>query len=180
MPFLDADFLDLVMECDTRQKMITDRKEGRIEKWLIRKAFDTEDIPYLPKEVLSQKEQFSDGVGYSWIDGLKDYAASHVSDAQMRQACHLFPHNTPTTKEAYYYRSVFESHFPQQSAVETVPGGPSIACSTAKAVEWDKAFAAMADCSGRSVTGVHEKAYEAGSADVAHLQAPPSKRPRTS
>eukprot|EP00936_MAST-01D_sp_MAST-1D-sp1_P002443 g2443.t1 len=181
VPFLDADFLDLVMECDTRQKMITDRKEGRIEKWLIRKAFDTEDNPYLPKEVLwRQKEQFSDGVGYSWIDGLKDYAASHVSDAQMRQACHLFPHNTPTTKEAYYYRSVFESHFPQQSAVETVPGGPSIACSTAKAVEWDKAFAAMADCSGRSVTGVHEKAYEAGSADVAHLQAPPSKRPRTS
>uniref|UniRef100_A0A453DZT8 Asparagine synthetase [glutamine-hydrolyzing] n=1 Tax=Aegilops tauschii subsp. strangulata TaxID=200361 RepID=A0A453DZT8_AEGTS len=134
---------------------------GRIEKWILRKAFDDEEQPFLPKHILyRQKEQFSDGVGYSWIDGLKDHAASNVSDKMMSNAKFIYPHNTPTTKEAYYYRMIFERYFPQSSAILTVPGGPSVACSTAKAIEWDAQWSGNLDPSGRAALGVHLSAYE--------------------
>eukprot|EP00466_Bigelowiella_natans_P015944 jgi/Bigna1/46458/estExt_Genewise1.C_40290 len=159
VPFLDKDFLELAMNIDPQEKMI-DVKGGRIEKWIMRAAFDTPEDPYLPNEVLyRQKEQFSDGVGYSWIDGLKDYAEEMVNDKQMQHAKHRFPHNTPQTKEAYLYRSIFDSYFPDPAQL-TVPGGPSIACSTPAAIEWDKAFKNMADPSGRAVAGIHDEAYE--------------------
>ncbi|CAM8913076.1 unnamed protein product [Rhodiola kirilowii] len=110
------------MDIDPEWKMIN-RDEGRIEKWILRRAFDDEENPYLPKHILyRQKEQFSDGVGYSWIDGLKSHAAQHVTDKMMLNASHIFPHNTPNTKEAYYYRMIFERYFPQNSARLTVPG----------------------------------------------------------
>jgi asparagine synthase (glutamine-hydrolysing) len=137
----------------------------RMEKWTLRKAFDTPDDPYLPDEVLwRQKEQFSDGVGYTWIDSLRDLAEREVSDTMFAQAAFLFPDNTPPTKENYLYRSIFVSHFPQHSAQLTVPGGPSIACSSATAVKWCKEFEALVegaagDCSGRAVD-VHAAAYE--------------------
>jgi len=156
VPFLDKDFLDLVMSIDPKDKMIT---ADRMEKYILRKAFDCEEKPYLPQNVLwRQKEQFSDGVGYSWIDGLKAFAETEVSDEQMASAAYRFPHNTPATKEAYLYRSIFHSHFPQESAARRVPGGPSIACSTPAAVEWDKAWKNKADPSGRAIAGVHVKA----------------------
>ncbi|XP_043807148.1 asparagine synthetase [glutamine-hydrolyzing] 1 isoform X2 [Manihot esculenta] len=136
-------------------------EQGRIEKWVLRRAFDDEERPYLPKHILyRQKEQFSDGVGYSWIDGLKAHAAQHVTDKMMQNAVHIFPHNTPTTKEAYYYRMIFERFFPQNSARLTVPGGASVACSTAKAVEWDAAWSKNLDPSGRAALGVHLSAYD--------------------
>jgi asparagine synthase (glutamine-hydrolysing) len=158
VPFLDRHFLELAMNIDPTEKMI-DVKGGRIEKWIMRAAFDTPEDPYLPHEVLyRQKEQFSDGVGYSWIDGLKDYAEAEINDKQMQHAKHRFPHNTPQTKEAYLYRSIFDSYFPDPAQM-TVPGGPSIACSTAAAIEWDKSFKDNADPSGRAM-GVHTDAYE--------------------
>ncbi|RVW56595.1 Asparagine synthetase [glutamine-hydrolyzing] 1 [Vitis vinifera] len=136
-------------------------EQGRIEKWVLRRAFDDEEQPYLPKHILyRQKEQFSDGVGYSWIDGLKAHASQHVTDKMMLNASHIFPHNTPTTKEAYYYRMIFERFFPQNSARLTVPGGASVACSTAKAVEWDSAWSNNLDPSGRAALGVHLSAYD--------------------
>ncbi|KAL0434736.1 UNVERIFIED_CONTAM: Asparagine synthetase [glutamine-hydrolyzing] [Sesamum radiatum] len=136
-------------------------EQKRIEKWILRRAFDDEKQPYLPKHILyRQKEQFSDGVGYSWIDGLKAHADLHVNDKMMLNAAHIFPHNTPTTKEAYYYRMIFERFFPQNSARLTVPGGASVACSTAKAVEWDAAWSKNLDPSGRAAIGVHNSAYE--------------------
>merc|ERR1712086_641826 len=155
VPFLDADFLQVAMNLDPKEKMIrkgpdVSKEDTRIEKWSIRKAFDTPEDPYLPDEILwRQKEQFSDGVGYGWIDSLKDYANMHVSDKDFAAAEHVFAYNTPATKEAYMYRKIFSEHFPQLSAAETVPGGPSIACSTAKAIEWDESFKRMADQSGR-------------------------------
>ncbi len=108
-----------------------------------------------------QKEQFSDGVGYGWIDGLKAHAATAVTDLELRAAVHRFPLNTPGTKEAYLYRSIFEEHFPQESATRTVPnaGGASIACSTRRALDWHASFRAAADPSGRAVAGVHVAAY---------------------
>ena len=106
-----------------------------------------------------QKEQFSDGVGYSWIDTLKEVAAQQVSDQQLETARFRFPYNTPTSKEAYLYREIFEELFPLPSAAECVPGGPSVACSSAKAIEWDEAFKKMDDPSGRAV-GVHQSAYK--------------------
>ncbi|VAH23417.1 unnamed protein product [Triticum turgidum subsp. durum] len=137
------------------------RDIGRIEKWVLRNAFDDEEKPYLPKHILyRQKEQFSDGVGYSWIDGLKDHANAHVSDSMMTNASFVYPDNTPTTKEAYYYRTVFEKFYPKNAARLTVPGGPSVACSTAKAVEWDAAWSKLLDPSGRAALGVHDAAYE--------------------
>jgi len=155
-PFLDRDFMDIAMSIDPQEKMI---RNGRIEKYIIRKAFDDEENPYLPPHILwRQKEQFSDGVGYSWIDSLKAYAEKEVSDEQMKSAQYRFPYNTPVSKEAYLYRSIFHSHFPQESAAKTVPGGPSIACSTPTAVEWDREWKKMADPSGRSVLGVHNSA----------------------
>ncbi|KEH34318.1 asparagine synthetase [glutamine-hydrolyzing] protein [Medicago truncatula] len=113
VPFLDKDFIKVAMDIDPEYKMIK-HEEGRIEKWILRKAFDDEENPYLPKHILyRQKEQFSDGVGYGWIDGIKDHAAKHVTDRMMLNASHIFPFNTPLTKEAYYYRMIFERFFPQ-------------------------------------------------------------------
>jgi asparagine synthase (glutamine-hydrolysing) len=166
VPFLDKDFMDAVMFTDPENKMIKKGEETQhIEKWMLRKAFDDELNPYLPSEVLwRQKEQFSDGVGYSWIDGLKTHAAEVISDADLELAQVRFPHNPPMTKEAAYYRKIFHQHFPNNNygngIEKTVPGGPSIACSTAKAIEWDAAWkdAARQDNSGRMVAGVHESA----------------------
>ncbi|KAK9168104.1 hypothetical protein Syun_000244 [Stephania yunnanensis] len=159
VPFLDKEFINVAMDIDPEWKMIKPDR-GRIEKWILRKAFDDEERPYLPKHILyRQKEQFSDGVGYSWIDGLKTHAAEHVTDKMMLNAAHIFPHNTPTTKEAYYYRMIFERFFPQNSAKLTVPGGASVACSTAKAIEWDAAWSNNLDPSGRAAIGVHTSAY---------------------
>lgn len=159
VPFLDADFLDVAMNIDSSEKMI-DVKQGKMEKYIIRKAFDDEEEPYLPKRILwRQKEQFSDGVGYGWIDSLKDLAEREVSERQMKHAERLFPHNTPQTKEAYLYRSIFQKHFEKEVAAYTVPGGPSIACSTSAAIEWDEAFKNAADPSGRAIAGVHVDAY---------------------
>ncbi|MQI71948.1 asparagine synthetase B, partial [Escherichia coli] len=110
--------------------------------------------------VYKQKEQFSDWVGYNWIDGLKVHVAKHVTDRMMLNASHIFPHNTPTTKEAYYYRMIFERFFPQNSARLTVPGGASVACSTEKAVEWDASWSNNLDPSGRAALGVHVSAYD--------------------
>ncbi|XP_013672828.1 asparagine synthetase [glutamine-hydrolyzing]-like isoform X2 [Brassica napus] len=139
-------------------------EEGRIEKWVLRRAFDDEERPYLPKHILyRQKEQFSDGVGYSWIDGLKAHAAENVNDKMMSNAAHIFPHNTPLTKEAYYYRMIFERFFPQNSARLTVPGGATVACSTAKAVEWDANWSNNMDPSGRAAIGVHLSDYDGNS-----------------
>jgi asparagine synthase (glutamine-hydrolysing) len=159
VPFLDRDFLDVAMNIDPEEKMIK-KDKGRIEKYILRDAFDTPEDPYLPHEILwRQKEQFSDGVGYGWIDSLRALAESSVTDQQFKYAANRFPENTPLTKEAYLYRSIFEEHFPQPSAARTVPGGPSIACSTARAISWDESFKNRADCSGRSVAGVHLDAY---------------------
>ncbi|XP_072961473.1 asparagine synthetase [glutamine-hydrolyzing]-like [Typha angustifolia] len=160
VPFLDKEFINVAMSIDPEWKMIKPDL-GRIEKWVLRKAFDDEEKPYLPKNILyRQKEQFSDGVGYSWIDGLKAHVANHVTNKMMLNAKNIYPHNTPTTKEAYYYRMIFERFFPQNSARLTVPGGPSIACSTAKAIEWDSQWSGNLDPSGRAALGVHLSAYD--------------------
>merc|ERR1712166_376209 len=167
VPFLDRDFLDTAMTMDPIQKMCVDpiSNKPRMEKYTLRKAFDTPEDPYLPNEVLwRQKEQFSDGVGYTWIDSLREMAEKEVTDRMFQQAKHLFPRNTPPTKENYLYRSIFVKHFPQRSASLTVPGGPSIACSTATAVQWSKEFEQLVaqsagDCSGRAVN-VHNQAYD--------------------
>jgi len=157
-PFLDRDFLDVAMSIDPTEKMIT---KERIEKWILRKAFDNKEKPWLPDNILwRQKEQFSDGVGYSWIDSLKAYAEREVSDETMKNAARIFPHNTPVTKEAYLYRSIFAKHFPSESAARTVPGGPSIACSTPAAVEWEKSWKDRADPSGRAIAQVHVAALQ--------------------
>eukprot|EP01083_Nonionella_stella_P053149 140714_1 len=163
VPFLDRQFVNFTMSLDPSWKMVGSH-EPRIEKYILRKAFDVTDDSgqpmYLPKEVLwRQKEQFSDGVGYSWIDSVKVHANSKVTDQQMSCAKHRFPINTPATKEAYLYREIFTKYFPSSSAAKTVPGGPSIACSTSSAIKWDKSFGSMADPSGRAV-GVHADAYE--------------------
>ncbi|MFD4294107.1 asparagine synthase B [Rhodococcus sp. NPDC058532] len=152
VPFLDLEFLDTAMGIDARYKMAGG---GRIEKAVIREAFDGA----LPEQILwRQKEQFSDGVGYGWIDGLKDHAEIVVTDVEFATAAERFPHNTPATKEAFLYRRIFEQHFPGEACAATVPGGKSIACSTPAALEWDPEFAAMADPSGRAVRGVHDRA----------------------
>lgn len=118
---------------------------------------------YLLKDVCwRQKEQFSDGVGYSWIDSLREYAETQVSDQMLANAKYRYPINTPLTKEAYFYRSIFAEFFPLESAARTVPYGKSVACSTPAAIAWDKAFAGMADPSGRAVTGIHEHSYKEG------------------
>eukprot|EP00850_Spirogloea_muscicola_P015747 SM000123S25859 [mRNA] locus=s123:338049:342948:+ [translate_table: standard] len=167
VPFLDKEFLNLAMSINPAEKMVRPG-EGRIEKYIMRKAFDDEANPYLPKHILyRQKEQFSDGVGYSWIDSLKEHAAFKVSDQMMASAKHMFPHNTPTTKEGYYYRMIFEQkYFPQESARLTVPGGPSIACSTAAAVAWDAAWSKHLDPSGRAAIGVHDDSYREAAAST--------------
>ena len=151
VPFLDKNFIDVAMRLNPQDKMCLD---GKMEKWILRKAFDNGET--LPAEVLwRQKEQFGDGVGYSWIDSIRDFVANEVSDQQLATAEFRFPVNTPDTKEGYYYRTIFESYFPQESAARCVPGGKSIACSTAEALEWDESFKNNADPSGRSMKGVH-------------------------
>lgn len=154
VPFLDKEFLKLAMEIDPQEKMITSE---RMEKWMLRKAFEN----YLPSEITwRQKEQFSDGVGYSWINSLKEYAGKHVSEKMLAGANFRFPAKTPATREGYWYRSIFETHFPNPAAAELIPDGPTIACSTPTAIKWDKAFANMADPSGRAVKGVHKDGVE--------------------
>ncbi|XP_023003196.1 asparagine synthetase [glutamine-hydrolyzing] 2-like isoform X1 [Cucurbita maxima] len=160
VPFLDKEFINIAMSIDPDLKMVR-RDLGRKEKWVLRNAFDDENEPYLPKHILyRQKEQFSDGVGYSWIDGLKEHAEKQVTDAMLTNANFVYPENPPTTKEAYLYRTIFEKFFPKNAARTTVPGGPSVACSTAKAVEWDAAWSKNMDPSGRAALGVHVAAYD--------------------
>ena len=177
VPFLDKEFLDVAMRTNPRAKMIaplsapegatidSQTKEAPsgavggavwIEKRIVREAF----ADMLPAEVAwRQKEQFSDGVGYSWIDTLKKITSEAVTDEQMAHAAERFPINPPKNKEEYYYRSIFTEHFPSDSAARSVPSEASVACSTAKALEWDEAFKNMNDPSGRAVKGVHEQAY---------------------
>ncbi|WP_448556580.1 asparagine synthase B [Thalassotalea montiporae] len=153
VPFLDKNFLDVAMRINPEDKMCGG---GKMEKSILRESFEG----YLPEEILwRQKEQFSDGVGYSWIDGLKEYVESQVSDQQLANAEFKFPVNTPDTKEAYFYRTVFEEKFPLESAAKCVPGGKSVACSTPQALAWDEAFQNMADPSGRAVQSVHNDSY---------------------
>ncbi len=153
VPFLDKEFLDIAMRLNPAAKMCPGKT---IEKKIVREAF----AGMLPESVLwRQKEQFSDGVGYSWIDTLKEMTAKAVSDEQMARAAERFPINPPRNKEEYYYRSIFESYFPSESAARSVPSVPSVACSTAEALAWDAAFKNMNEPSGRAVAGVHEDAY---------------------
>lgn len=155
VPFLDKEFMDVAMRLNPKDKL--SGTVGKIEKWILRKAFED----YLPEEVAwRQKEQFSDGVGYSWIDTLKELTSQQVTDEQMSHAAERFPINPPMTKEEYYYRSIFEEHFPSQTAAQTVPSEKSVACSTAIALEWDEAFKNMNDPSGRAVKSVHNQAYK--------------------
>ena len=154
VPFLDKEFLDVAMGMNPVLKMCPDKT---IEKKVVREAF----AELLPEEVAwRQKEQFSDGVGYSWIDTLKQITASAVSDEQMAHAAERFPINPPQNKEEYYYRSIFAEHFPSDSAAKSVPSVPSVACSTAEALAWDASFKNQNDPSGRAVAGVHEQAYK--------------------
>ena len=153
VPFLDKEFMDVAMRVNPQDKMINGE---RMEKWVIRKAF--EDM--LPESVAwRQKEQFSDGVGYDWIDTLKVIVDRDISDEQMANAHFRFPIQTPQNKEEYYYRSIFEEHFPSDTAAKSVPQEPSVACSTKIALEWDEAFKNMNDPSGRAVAKVHDDAY---------------------
>ena len=153
VPFLDKEFMDVAMRINPQDKMINGE---RMEKWVLRKAF--EDM--LPKSVAwRQKEQFSDGVGYSWIDTLKEMVGKEISDEQLANAKFKFPIQTPTSKEEYYYRSLFTEHFPSDTAALSVPQEASVACSTKIALEWDEAFKNMNDPSGRAVANVHEDAY---------------------
>lgn len=153
VPFLDTEFLDVAMRINPAAKMCPG---SVMEKKILREAFSS----LLPQEVAwRQKEQFSDGVGYSWIDTLKQITASSVSDEELAHAAERFPINPPRNKEEYFYRSLFAAHFPSDSAARTVPSVPSVACSTAEALAWDKAFANLNDPSGRAVSGVHLQAY---------------------
>lgn len=161
VPFLDKEFLDVAMRTNPKAKMCSlngSDPKASMEKRIVREAF--EDM--LPEEVAwRQKEQFSDGVGYSWIDTLKKITSEAVTDEQMAHAAEHFPINTPLCKEEYYYRSIFEEHFPSESAARSVPHEASVACSTAVALEWDEAWKNMNDPSGRAVSGVHENALQA-------------------
>ncbi|OEE99777.1 asparagine synthase B [Vibrio crassostreae 9ZC13] len=155
VPFLDKEFIDVAMRLNPEDKMCGN---GKMEKHILRECFED----YLPDSIAwRQKEQFSDGVGYDWIDTLKATAEAKVTDQQMEAAKFRFPYNTPTTKEGYVYREIFEELFPLGSAAECVPGGPSVACSSAKAIEWDESFKNCVDPSGRAVQAVHNDAYNA-------------------
>ena len=155
VPFLDKDFLDIAMSLNPKAKMCPG---DVIEKKIVREAF----ADMLPEEVAwRQKEQFSDGVGYNWIDTLRDYTASQVSDEEMAHAAERFPINPPRNKEEYFYRSIFASHFPSDSAARTVPSVPSVACSSAEALAWDASFKNMNEPSGRAVSDVHNHSYKA-------------------
>lgn len=154
VPFLDKEFMDVAMRLNPKDKIITNE---RMEKWVVRKAFES----YLPESVAwRQKEQFSDGVGYSWIDTLKALVEEKITDEQMENAHYRFPAQPPQNKEEFYYRSIFEDHFPSEAAALSVPSVPSVACSTPIALEWDEAFKNQNDPSGRAVSKVHEEAYK--------------------
>jgi len=154
VPFLDKEFLDVAMRLNPEDKMA---KNGKMEKWILRKAFES----YLPESVAwRQKEQFSDGVGYSWIDTLKEITSREVTDEMLVNAKYRFPVNTPRNKEEYYYRTIFSDHFPSEAAALCVPSVPSVACSTAEALAWDESFRNQNDPSGRAVKSIHMKAYE--------------------
>lgn len=153
VPFLDKEFMDVAMRLNPKDKMITPE---RMEKWVVRKAFED----YLPASVAwRQKEQFSDGVGYSWIDTLKELVNREVTDEQMQNAHYRFPVQPPRTKEEFYYRAIFEEHYPSDTAALSVPSVPSVACSTPIALEWDEAFKNMNEPSGRAIASVHTDAY---------------------
>mgnify|MGYP000574543995 FL=1 len=153
VPFLDKEFIDVAMRLNPEDKMCGN---GKMEKHILRECFED----YLPDSIAwRQKEQFSDGVGYEWIDTLKATAEAKVTDQQLETAAFRFPYNTPTTKEGYAYREIFAELFPLESAAECVPGGPSVACSSAKAIEWDESFKNCVDPSGRAVQAVHNDAY---------------------
>ena len=153
VPFLDKEFLDVAMRTDPRAKMCPG---NTIEKKILREAFSD----MLPEEIAwRQKEQFSDGVGYGWIDTLKKITSEAVSDTMMEEAAERFPINPPRNKEEYYYRSIFSELFPSESAARSVPSVPSVACSTAEALAWDASFTGKNDPSGRAVSGIHEQAY---------------------
>ncbi len=153
VPFLDKEFIDVAMRINPQDKMIN---KERMEKWVVRKAFED----YLPESVTwRQKEQFSDGVGYNWIDTLKEVVEAKVSNEQMDNAHFRFPLQTPQNKEEFYYRSIFEEHFSSDAAALSVPSVPSVACSTPVALEWDEAFKNQNDPSGRAVAKVHDDAY---------------------
>ncbi|MGJ1431387.1 asparagine synthase B [Sphingobacterium spiritivorum] len=161
VPFLDKEFIDVAMTINPKDKMI---KDGRMEKWVVRKAFED----YLPESIAwRQKEQFSDGVGYSWIDTLKAQAEEKVSDAEFATAADRFPVNTPKNKEEFLYRTIFESHFPSEAASKTVPSVKSVACSTPEALAWDASFQNLNDPSGRAVAAVHNESYEKAKSEVA-------------
>lgn len=154
VPFLDKEFMDVAMRLNPKDKMTG---QGRIEKWVLRKAFED----YLPESVTwRQKEQFSDGVGYNWIDTLKALASKEVSDEQLSNARYRFPINPPMSKEEYLYRSIFSEHFPSDSAASCVPSVPSVACSTPEALAWDSSFRNLIDPSGRAVKNVHLDSYK--------------------
>jgi asparagine synthase (glutamine-hydrolysing) len=153
VPFLDKEFLDVAMRINPEDKMA---KNGRIEKYVLRKAFEDQ----LPESIVwRQKEQFSDGVGYSWIDTLRELTSQKVSDQELTNAKYRFAINPPMSKEEYYYRSIFSEHFPSDSAAACVPSVPSVACSTAEALAWDASFKSMIDPSGRAVRKVHNQGY---------------------
>jgi asparagine synthase (glutamine-hydrolysing) len=153
VPFLDKEFLDVAMRLNPAGKMAGN---GKMEKWMLRKAFES----YLPEKIVwRQKEQFSDGVGYRWIDTLRELTSQEVTDEMMSSARFRFPVNTPRNKEEYYYRAIFADHFPSETAAMTVPSVPSVACSTAEALQWDEAFINQNEPSGRSIKNVHLKAY---------------------
>ena len=154
VPYLDKEFLDVAMRLNPADKMAY---SGKMEKWVLRKAFEE----YLPPSVAwRQKEQFSDGVGYGWIDTLRSLTARSVTDEQLANAKFRFPINPPMSKEEYYYRSIFSEHFPSDSAALTAPSVPSVACSTAEALAWDASFSGMIDPSGRAVKDVHNASYK--------------------
>ncbi len=154
VPFLDKEFMDTAMRLNPEDKMA---KNGKMEKWILRKAFEN----ILPASIAwRQKEQFSDGVGYNWIDSLKELTSKKVTDEQQVNAKFRFPINPPMSKEEYYYRSIFTEHFPSDSAASCVPSVPSVACSTPEAIAWDASFKNMNDPSGRAVKSVHEAAYK--------------------
>ena len=154
VPFLDKEFLDVAMRLNPADKMAADDK---MEKWILRKAFED----YLPESIAwRQKEQFSDGVGYSWIDTLKELTSENVSDEQLLNARYRFPVNPPMSKEEYYYRSIFSDYFPSDAAAKCVPSVPSVACSTPEALAWDASFRNVNDPSGRAVKAVHNQGYK--------------------
>ena len=154
VPFLDKEFLDVAMRINPADKMTGD---GKMEKYVLRKAFED----YLPANIVwRQKEQFSDGVGYNWIDTLRALASKEVSDEQLKNAKYRFPVNPPASKEEYFYRTIFSEHFPSDSAASCVPSVPSVACSTAEALAWDASFQNMIDPSGRAVKNIHTSSYK--------------------